>query len=92
MPVSLEVVWEGMSGHSESRVCDISRGGCFIESVADLHEGSPVEFRLKIPTGNWLALRGHVTYCDPTIGFGVCFDELSSTLKNMLAELLEFYR
>lgn len=49
--VSLEVRWEGMSGKHMARLCDISLGGCFIDSIWQAEPGEPISFAIMLPRG-----------------------------------------
>src|SRR4051812_40273445 len=60
--VSLEALWEGMSGRREARITDISLHGCFLESCAQTSVGEKIEFLLRTPTERWLVLNGEVAF------------------------------
>src|ERR1044072_2618507 len=73
IPVSLDVVLELSSGKREARVSDISRGGCFVDTIIDVPEGEVIFFSLKVPGGEWVRLSGKIAHCFPGIGFGLSF-------------------
>jgi len=89
--VSLEAVWEGMSGRREARVTDISPHGCFLESCAQTSVGEKIKFLLRTPTERWLVLNGEVAFYQPMVGFGLRFTDISEQDKAMLGQLIEFY-
>ncbi|MDQ3818138.1 MAG: PilZ domain-containing protein [Acidobacteriota bacterium] len=89
--VSLEAVWEGMSGKYEARVSDISLSGCFLETIGQASAGEAVRFRIKTPTGRWLQLGGEVIYSQFMLGFGLRFTEVCAEDRAMLRQLIEFY-
>jgi len=70
--ISLEVVLELSSGKREARVSDLSRGGCFVDTIIEVPKGELILFRLKMD-GDWVELSGNVTYCFTGMGFGVEF-------------------
>jgi hypothetical protein len=86
--LSLPVKWDGMSGAHETRIEDISLGGCFVNSPARVDVGEVVSIELRLPSGEWLPLRGEVTACQPGIGFGLEFSFLTEEEDEALRELL----
>ena len=89
----LEAKWESMSSTHEARVDDLSLGGCFVDTVGrvELHEAVGLEIRL--PSGDWLSLRGQVASYQPGVGFGMSFTSLSenevAALKDLMSTLQE---
>lgn len=73
VPAMFEVVWQGAAGRHEARTTDLSLGGCFVDTIAQAAVGEPVTIRLRLPAGDWIELRGEVTYQYPNAGFGVRF-------------------
>lgn len=90
--VPLEVRWEGISGQYTTRISDLSLGGCYVESLAQVSVGERLRFEIRLPTGRWMQLHGEVVYHQPTIGFGVHFTELSEPERELLASLIEYGR
>jgi hypothetical protein len=70
---------------------NLSRGGCFIQTRADVRTDSTVVFRLRLPTDRWLRLQGTVAHTARRVGFGLRFTDLSETDRGMLALLEEYY-
>jgi hypothetical protein len=74
-------------------IFDLSRGGCFINSIHE--QASGVRFRMKIdlPRVGWVALTAETLYARPGYGFAVQFvdmdDETASRLAQGLDELLD---
>ena len=89
--VSLEAIWEGMSGRREARVTDLSLHGCFLESCAQAPVGEQIRFLLKTPTERWLELTGEVAFYQPMVGFGMKFRDISKRDEAMLMQLIEFF-
>jgi hypothetical protein len=89
MPLLLDVQWESLSGKHSARITDISRGGCYIESLGQVTVGETIRFKIQLPTGRSMSLGGKVMYHHPNLGFGVCFDDLTEQDHNALAQLLE---
>ncbi len=72
--VSLEIMLELVSGKREARVSDLSRGGCFVDTIMDIAKGEAIVFQLKMPTGEWIKLSGKIAHTLPGFGFGIGFD------------------
>jgi hypothetical protein len=89
IPVPLEARWESLSGKYAARISDLSLGGCYIESLAQVVPGEEIRFEIQLPTGFWMPLRGSVVYHQPSLGFGVSFVQLTMMERNVLARVLE---
>ena len=77
-----------MSRRHEARVDDISLGGCFVNTYGKLELGEPVNLEMKLPSGEWLPLRGIVASYQPGVGFGMSFTSVSKEKLAALRELL----
>jgi Tfp pilus assembly protein PilZ len=86
----LEVHLESLSGKYAARLTDLSLGGCYIETLALVSVGERVRFEVHLPTARRLLLKGEVIYHQPTLGFGVCFVDLSDVDREMLAQIVEY--
>ena len=88
-PLPLEVHWESLSGKHEARISDISLGGCYMESLAQVIVGEEIQFEIQLPTGGRMPLRGKVIYHQPNLGFGVSFIDLSMMARNVLTHVID---
>ena len=88
VPALFDIVWEGAAGRYEARTSDLSEGGCFVDTNGQASAGEEVVFRLRLPAGGWLELRGEVTYHSPPVGFGVRFTAVSEEDRKRLAWLV----
>lgn len=84
----LEAKWESMSRRHEARVDDVSVGGCFVNTYAQVELGEHVNLEIQLPSGDWLALRGHVATYQPGVGFGMSFNSLTAEESARLKELM----
>jgi hypothetical protein len=82
------VRWEGLSGGHEARLEDVSLGGCFVNTAGRVDLGEIVVFEIKLPSGEWLTLRGEVVSFQQGIGFGVVFSFLTDDEEQSLRELI----
>lgn len=87
--ISLEVRWEGGAGRHPARVTDLSLGGCYLDTLGGVTVGEIVSLEIKLPSGEWLPLRGSVAFHHPGLGFSVCFTFLTEEEQEQLAELIE---
>lgn len=87
VPLRLEARWNG----SQTRpgiTTDISRGGCYVESLVQVAVGNMLRLELLIAPGLSVELQGEVRYVHPTIGFGVQFGNLSQAQIETLLQLI----
>lgn len=88
VPTNLIARWDGLSGAAESRVEDISLGGCFVNTKGQVQVGEIVSLEIQLESGKWLRLRGEVVSYQPGIGFGVVFSFLTPDEEQILRRLL----
>ncbi|MDQ3817480.1 MAG: PilZ domain-containing protein [Acidobacteriota bacterium] len=86
--VSLEVRWEGGSGHHTARVSDLSLGGCYLDTLGQAVVGEVIGVEIKMPDGSWLPLRGTVAFYKPGLGFSVCFTFLTDEEQYQLSQII----
>lgn len=90
--VSLDAVWDGKSGNYTARITDLSDGGCYMDSLGDVTMGELLHFKLQLPGGGWLELRGEVAHHTPPVGFGVRFLDLSEEQLETLRAFIEYLK
>lgn len=86
--VSLDVVWHGTSGKHDARMSELAASGCFIDSYGQEVLGETVSFKVHLPSGLWLPLKGEVIYREYPVGFELRFDELSNETKRAILEVV----
>jgi len=86
--INLPVKWDGMSGTHEARLEDLSLGGCFVNTTGRVELEELVGLVVRLPSGEWLALRGEVTSYQPGIGFGLVFSFLTEDEEEALKDLV----
>lgn len=86
--ILLEAKWESVSRRHEARVDDVSLGGCFVNTYAQIELQEDVNLEIQLPSGEWLRLRGKVASYHPGVGFGMSFTSLSENEAAVLRELL----
>ena len=86
--INLAVRWNGLAGSHEGRIEDLSLGGCFVNSTGRVDIGEVVVVEIKLPSGEWLQLRGEVASYQSGIGFGVLFTFLTDEEEQSLREIV----
>ena len=86
--IQLPVRWDGIAGVHEARLEDISLGGCFINTAGRVELDEVISLEIRLPSMEWLALRGEVTSYQPGIGFGLLFSFLTEDEEEALKELI----
>lgn len=90
VPLTLEATWEGGdAGRHEARVSDISRGGCYLDTIRRAALGDVVRLSLRLPDGNWLTVSGIVVYLQLYIGFAISFTNLSEEQRQLINPLID---
>lgn len=77
-----------MSRKHEARVDDVSLGGCFVNTYGSVELNEPVSLHIQLPSGVTLNLRGTIVTCQPGVGFGMSFTDLSDEEEAALKELI----
>ena len=86
--INLSARWDGLSGSHEARIEDVSLGGCFVNTAGRVDLGEIVVVEIKLPSGEWLQLRGEVVSYQEGIGFGVVYPFLTADEEQALRELI----
>ena len=86
--ILLEAKWKSLSRRHETRVDDVSLGGCFVNTYAQVELGEHIDLEIQLASGEWLRLRGHVASYQPGVGFGMSFIPLSAQETARLEELM----
>lgn len=86
--INLPARWDGSSGAHEGRIEDLGLGGCFMNTVGRVDVGEVVSLEIKLPSGEWLPLRGEVASYQIGIGFGVLFTFLTDDEEQALREVI----
>jgi PilZ domain len=85
---NLPAKWDGLSGGHEARIEDISLGGCFVNTTGRVEIGEVVVLQVRLPSAEWLTLRGEATTSQPGIGFGLNFSFITDEEEYALRDLI----
>jgi hypothetical protein len=86
--LNLSTKWRGVTGQHEGRIEDLSVHGCFVNTVGAVDVGEIVSLLIKLPSDQWLSLRGKVMSSQQMVGFGLSFSILDEKEQQALAELV----
>ena len=96
LEVCLDAIWDGALGNRHTRVADLSEGGCYIDSIAEVYVGEFLYLKIQLPNDQWLELTGEVAHRVARLGFGVRFVDLSDeqlqTLRWLITHLTDLQK
>ena len=83
-----EVELEFSSGKRAARISDISAGGCYIDTIAQVPVGDPLKLQISASDGESMVFDGKVAYLLDGFGFGVEFTDLTDDRREFLKRIL----
>lgn len=83
-----EVELEFASGKSSARISDISAGGCYIDTIAQVPVGEELTLHISPTSGEAMEFKGRVAYILEGFGFGIEFLDLTDEHRKFLSGLL----
>jgi hypothetical protein len=83
-----EIELEFASGRRSARVSDISIGGCYIDTIAQVPVGEEMTLDLAATDGEMMPFRGRIAYVLDGFGFGVEFIDLNDEQRSFLTRVL----
>jgi hypothetical protein len=86
--MSLTARWQGSAANQYFRIGDLSEGGCYVDSFAEVIEGETLLLNIQMPNGGWLELQAVVVHHHPRLGFGVRFANLDEGQRHEIRSLL----
>jgi hypothetical protein len=86
--VCLTARWQGCPAHYDARIADLSEGGCYVDTIAEVSEKQYLFLEIMLPDGRWLKLQGIVAHHFPRLGFGVQFVNLDEQQRRQVLSLL----
>lgn len=89
VPTNLHAKWDGISGGHQARIEDISLGGCFVNTTGRVEAGEIIVLQVRLPSGEWLTLRGEATSIQVGVGFAVNFTFITGEEEYALREMIQ---
>jgi hypothetical protein len=88
-PVAFDVRFEIGALKYTCTMSDLSIGGCYIQSPAEVELRSQIIIKIRVMAERWLSLRGLIMHHYPNEGFGVRFEFSSEAEEKIIAGLVE---
>ena len=82
--IHLPAFFEAEQGVFEGTLCDLSWGGCFILTSAEVAVKEFIKVGIELPQTGWVHLWGEVCNSHDGIGFGVRFNGLPTEGKEAI--------
>ena len=80
----VDVFYNGQDATGVASTQDISIGGLYMNTQAELPEGSLLLMRIPLPGGGEVIVNGEVAYVNPGNGVGVSFQGLTAEARMLL--------
>ena len=81
--------WRGGAASGQSRIGDLSLGGCFVHSLSAPRVGEATSVSFVTHEGQKLELDGTVVHVEPRIGFSVEFRGIAAEDTHDLIDFIE---
>ena len=83
-----EVELQFASGKRSARISDISAGGCYIDTIAQVAVGETMTLHIASSYGQSMPFNGRVAYVLENFGFGVEFVDVTDQQREFLERLV----
>lgn len=80
----VDVFYNGQDATGVASSQDISIGGLYLNTQANLPEGSALLLRIPLPGGQEVIVNGEVVYVNPGKGVGISFQGLTADSRELL--------
>jgi hypothetical protein len=86
IPFPCDVECAGAGDHP--RLSDLSASGAFIDSLNEVPEGSRVNLKFSLPTGQVVRVDAEVVHSMPLFGMGVRFLDLAEDQRRAIEQVV----
>jgi len=86
--LSAEVVEVPSGAKLRARTCDISRNGCYVDTLNPIPKASEVRIRL-VRSNEVFEAMGRVVYVSPHLGMGISFESVADGERARLEQWLQ---
>ena len=73
--------------HWDVRLTVISEGGCLVDTLVPLEDGSLVSLKAKDDSGS-IEIPGKILYVEPTIGSAITFDLADTSVRQRIQKII----
>ncbi|SRR6266851_6488358 len=88
--VCLTARWQGCVTNRDVRISDLSQGGCYLDTIAEVMVGETLFLKILMADGEWFELKSVVAHYTPRLGFGVRFVNLNERQEHQIRSFLGF--
>jgi hypothetical protein len=89
--ICLTARWQGSATNQNVRISDLSRGGCYVDTIGEVIVGETLFLEILMSDGEWFELQGVVARDSPGLGFGVRFMNLNEKQQHQLDALIKVH-
>lgn len=86
--ICLAARWQGSGTRHDVRISDLSRAGCYVDTIVQVNVGETLFLQLLMPDGIWVELPSVVARHSPGLGFGVRFINHDEQQQHQIQSLL----
>lgn len=86
--ICLTARWQGSAANQDVRISDLSNGGCYVDTIAEVIVGETLFLKVLMPDGQWLDLEAVVAHHTLRLGFGVRFVNLDEKQRHQIRSFL----
>jgi hypothetical protein len=87
--ICLTARWQGSVASGNVRISDLSQGGCYLDTIAEVMVGETLFLQVLTAAGEWFELEGVVAHHTPRLGFGVRFVNLDEKQDHQIRSFLK---
>ena len=88
-PFLAEAALEFASGKYQSRISELSLGGCYVDSIASVKQGEQISLTITFGSGVSERFTGEVAYVIQGMGFGIRFVDITMEQKILLLQIVD---
>jgi hypothetical protein len=86
--ITLTARWQGSASNQNVRISDLSKAGCYIDTIAEVAVGETLTLEILLVNDEWFQVKGVVAHHTPRLGFGVRFVNLHAVQRRQISSLL----
>ena len=73
--------------HWDVQLTAIGEGGCFVNALVPLEDGSPVSLKINDGSGS-LEVPGKILYGQPSMGSAIAFDPMDNSVRLQIQNII----
>ena len=85
--VEAQIWFRDKDVHWNVRLTAVGEGGCFVDTVVPLENGSLVSLKVKDDSGS-MEIPGKILYVQPGFGSAIAFDPMDTSLRQRIDKII----